>query len=211
MAEAAPPTEQNEARRRGMLEAAAQLIAERGYGDTRIADVAKRAGVSSGLVIYYFGTRDRLLVDALRFSEETFYESATKAMTEVVDFRERLTMIVDWCCVPDGDGEVAESWGLWLDVWATAFRHDEVGAARIAQDRRWRDLVEEVVRDGQASGDVRADVDVRRFALTFTMLLDGIAIQVALSDPDITAALAHDIAIGYAEEQLGLDPMPRRS
>jgi len=31
----------------------------------RYADVAKRAGVSSALVIYYFGTRDRLLVDAL--------------------------------------------------------------------------------------------------------------------------------------------------
>lgn len=211
MAEAAPPTENNEARRRTMLEAAAQLIAERGYGETRIADVAKRAGVSSGLVIYYFGTRDRLLVDALRYSEESFYEYAAQAMTEVVDFRERLTMIVDWCCVPDGDGDIPESWGLWLDVWSTAFRHDEVGAARIAQDRRWRDLVEEVVRDGRASGDVTREVDVRRFALTFTMLLDGIAIQVALSDPDVTAAVAYDLAIGYAEEQLGLAPMPRRS
>lgn len=57
-----------------MLRAAAELICERGFGDTRIADVAKRAGVSSALVIYYFGTRDRLLVDALRYSEESFYE-----------------------------------------------------------------------------------------------------------------------------------------
>ena len=66
MAEPAPATENNEARRIDMLRAAAELICERGFGDTRIADVAKRAGVSSALVIYYFGTRDRLLVDALR-------------------------------------------------------------------------------------------------------------------------------------------------
>jgi AcrR family transcriptional regulator len=52
MAEPAPATEQNEARRIGMLRAAAELICERGFGDTRIADVAKRAGVSSALVIY---------------------------------------------------------------------------------------------------------------------------------------------------------------
>ena len=75
MAEPAPATESNEPRRIEMLRAAAELICERGFGDTRIADVAKRAGVSSALVIYYFGTRDRLLVDALRHSEESCYEA----------------------------------------------------------------------------------------------------------------------------------------
>ena len=46
MAEPAPATEQNESRRIEMLRAAAQLIRERGFGDTRITDVATRAGVS---------------------------------------------------------------------------------------------------------------------------------------------------------------------
>src|SRR5829696_2470596 len=126
MAEAAPQTEGNEARRRAMLQAAAALISERGFGETRIADVAKRAGTSSGLVIYYFGTRDRLLVDALRYSEEAFYDAATSLL-----------------------------------------------------DSRWRALVERVVREGQGSGDV-GDVDTRRFAITFSVLLDGLATQVAL-------------------------------
>lgn len=211
MAEAAPPTEGNEARRRAMLEAAAELISERGFGETRIADVAKRAGASSALVIYYFGTRDRLLVDALAYSEESFYDSAAKMLAEVTGFRERLSTIVEWCCVPQIDGEVNGAWGLWLDVWATAFRHDEVGEARVQQDRKWRDLVEGVLRDGQSAGEVSAELDVPRFALTFTMLLDGIATQVALKDPDINVDLAYDIAIEYAEEKLGLDPMPRRS
>lgn len=193
-----------------MLEAAAELISERGFGETRIADVAQRAGSSSGLVIYYFGTRDRLLVDALRYSEEAFYEAAAETLAEVTDFRERLSAIVEWCCVPQG-GEVNGAWGLWLDVWATAFRHEEVGEARTVQDRKWRDLVEGVLRDGQASGEIAQDLDVPRFALTFTMLLDGIATQVALRDPDVDAALAYDLAIEYAEEKLGLAPLPRRS
>jgi AcrR family transcriptional regulator len=210
MAEAAPATENNEARRRAMLEAAAELISERGFGETRIADVAKRAGASSALVIYYFGTRDRLLVDALRYSEEVFYANAAAMLEEVTGFRERLSTIVEWCCIPQIDGEVTGAWGLWLDVWATAFRHEEVAEARLGQDRQWRDLVEGVLRDGQKAGEVCADLDVARFALTFTMLLDGIATQVALEDPDITADLAYDIAIEYAEGQLGLDPFPRR-
>ena len=87
MAEPAPATENNEARRVEMLRAAAALICERGFGDTRIADVAKRAGVSSALVIYYFGTRDRLLVDALRHSVESFYGAAEHAGRDSVAAR----------------------------------------------------------------------------------------------------------------------------
>lgn len=206
MAEAAPQTEGNEARRRAMLQAAAELISERGYGDTRIADVAKRAGTSSGLVIYYFGTRDRLLVDALRYSEESYYEAAATLLDDEPDFRKRLSMLVEWSCVPELPGEVHGSWGLWLDLWATALRHREVREARVELDGRWRDLIERIVREGQESGDVGKDVDPRRFALSFTIVLDGLSTQVALDDPEITSDLAREIAMAFAEQQLGLSP-----
>jgi AcrR family transcriptional regulator len=210
MAEAAPQTEGNEARRRAMLQAAAELISERGFGETRIADVAKRAGTSSGLVIYYFGTRDRLLVDALRFSEEAYYDTASTLLDEESDFRKRLSMLVGWSCVPSLPGEVSGSWGLWLDLWATALRHPEVRDARDELDGRWRDLIERIVAEGQQSGDVAADVDLRRFALTFTIVLDGLSTQVALDDKEITSDVAYDIAMEYAEQRLGLAPSKRR-
>ncbi len=211
MAEAAPQTEGNEARRRAMLQAAAELIAERGFGETRIADVAKRAGTSSGLVIYYFGTRDRLLVDALRFSEETYYDAAAKLLGEEQDFRKRLSMLVEWSCVPELPGEVSGSWGLWLDLWSTALRHPEVREARVELDARWRDLLERIVREGQESGAVGADIDPRQFALTFTVLLDGLSTQVALDDAEITSDVAYDIGMEYAEQRLGLSPSKRRA
>ena len=50
-----------EQRREQMLRAALEVIVERGYADTRIADVAERTGTSPALVIYYFKTRDQLL------------------------------------------------------------------------------------------------------------------------------------------------------
>jgi len=211
MAEAAPPNEGNEPRRRAMLQAAAELISERGFGETRIADVAKRAGASSGLVIYYFGTRDRLLVDALRFSEEAFYDAATGLLGQEDDFRKRLSMLVEWSCVPQLPGEVSGAWGLWLDLWATALRHPEVREARVELDARWRDLVERVVQEGRKAGAVGGDVDTRRFALTFSVLLDGLATQVALGDEEISSDVAHDIAMDYAEQKLGLSPGKRRA
>jgi AcrR family transcriptional regulator len=206
MAEPAPATEQNEARRIGMLRAAAELICERGFGDTRIADVAKRAGVSSALVIYYFGTRDRLLVDALRYSEESFYEAAEQMLAEVPSLRERLSLLIRWTCVPEGYDEIPGAWGLWFDLWAQAFRHDEIKAGRVELDARWRKMIVDAIK----SAELDTKVNARMFALEFAALLDGLAIQVALDDPEVDSDLAYEIAMHFAERELDLPPEKKR-
>ena len=205
MADPAPATEQNEARRIEMLRAAAELICERGFGDTRIADVARRAGVSSALVIYYFGTRDRLLVDALRYSEESFYEAAEKMLAEVPSLRERLSLLIQWTCVPEGADEIPGAWGLWFDLWAQAFRHDEIKAGRAELDSRWRKMIVDALDSSELSSKEK-----RMFALEFSALLDGLSIQVALEDPEIDSDLAYDIAMHFAERQLNLPPAKKR-
>lgn len=205
MAEPAPATEGNEARRTEMLHAAAELICERGFGDTRIADVAKRAGVSSALVIYYFGTRDRLLVDALKHSEESGYAAAEAMLAEEKSLRERLSLLIKWTCVPSRDDEIPGAWGLWFDLWAQAFRHDEVKAGRIELDARWRRMIVDAIE----SADLHGDVDARMFALEFGALLDGLSIQVALEDPEIDSNVAYDIAMRFAERELDLPPVKK--
>ncbi|OBF31537.1 TetR family transcriptional regulator [Mycobacterium sp. ACS1612] len=205
MADPAPATEQNEARRIEMLRAAAELICERGFGDTRIADVAKRAGVSSALVIYYFGTRDRLLVDALRYSEESFYEAAEQMLAEVPSLRERLSLLIQWTCVPEGSDEIPGAWGLWFDLWAQAFRHDEIKAGRAELDARWRTMIVDALGSSGLSAK-----DKRMFAMEFSALLDGLSIQVALEDPEVDSDLAYDIAMRFAERELDLPPAKKR-
>jgi AcrR family transcriptional regulator len=211
MADPAPATENNEARRTEMLRAAAELICERGFGDTRIADVAKRAGVSSALVIYYFGTRDRLLVDALRHSEESFYEAAEKMLAEVTSLRERLSLLIKWTCVPQADNEIPGSWGLWFDLWAQAFRHDEVKAGRVELDARWRRMIVDTIKSAEASDELDVDIDARMFALEFSALLDGLSIQVALDDPEVDSDVAYQIAMRFAERELKLPPAKKRA
>jgi AcrR family transcriptional regulator len=200
MAEPAPATENNEPRRIEMLRAAAELICERGFGDTRIADVAKRAGVSSALVIYYFGTRDRLLVDALRYSEESGYEAAEKMLAEIPSLHERLSFLIKWTCVPESDSDMPGAWGLWFDLWAQAFRHDEVKAGRVELDARWRSMIVDAIK----SADLDADIDARLFALEFSALLDGLSIQVALEDPEVDSTVAYNVAMRFAERELNL-------
>ncbi len=189
-------------RRHDMLRAAAELIAERGIGDTRIADVAERVGASPALVIYYFKTKGRLLGEALRYSEQRFYDAAEAMLERTTTLRSRLETLVQWTCVPQKADEVPGAWGLWFDLWATAFRVDEVRRDRIELDQRWRDMISRLVREAQASGEVAKDIDADDFAITFAALLDGLSIQVALRDPVVDVNRALDIALRFASQRL---------
>jgi AcrR family transcriptional regulator len=203
MAQGEPASQGNANRRLEMLRAAAEVMSERGFAETRIADVAARAGASSPLVIYYFGTKDRLLLDALRYSETSLFEQVAQMMADVPTVRERLSMLIRWTCLPHETDLIPAIWGLWLDLWAQAIRHDEVARGRAELDDRWRSVIAEIVESGRRDGDI-GDVDVRRFAITFAALLDGLSIQVALSDAEVDGNTAYEIALGFVERELAL-------
>ncbi len=194
-------------RRDQMLVAAAELITERGFSETRIADVARRVGASPALVIYYFGTKDELLTGALRYSEEKFYVACNEMLANTPGVRERLEQLVRLTCVPDGNDQVGGAWGLWFDLWAQAFRHPLVAKDRLELEKRWRSTIAGVVADAVTSKEI-PQVDADDFAVTWAVLLDGLSIQVALADPIVDAERAYDIAMRFAEQALGL-PMGR--
>ncbi|WP_073253038.1 TetR/AcrR family transcriptional regulator [Cryptosporangium aurantiacum] len=191
-------------RREQMLQAAVEVICERGFSDTRIADVAKRTGASPALVIYYFGTKDGLLTAAFRYSEDQFYSRTADVLEQLGTAAARLETLVRLTCVREGAGEDPGAWGLWFDLWAQAFRHPEVARDRVESDQRWRDTIARVVRDGQRTGEF-AELDVLEFAVTFSALLDGLSIQVALSDPEVDSDRATAIAMRFASDALGFE------
>src|SRR5690242_1437830 len=61
------PTE----RRREIIQAAADIFAQRGFDSATVAEVAKKAGVSAGTVLHYFGSKAGLFEDVMheRFLE----------------------------------------------------------------------------------------------------------------------------------------------
>jgi AcrR family transcriptional regulator len=197
-------------RRDQMLAAASTLIAERGFHDTRIADVAKRVGASPALVIYYFGTKDSLLTEALRWSERSFYAATEDMLRSTDKLHDRLEILGEWTLVADKQQDLTGDWGLWFDLWAQAFRHPEVKKDRAALDAQWRTLIARIVQDAVDTGEIE-DVDVAEFAIMWGSLLDGLVVQVALDDPVVGVTLARRIALEMADKELGVDGRPRRT
>jgi hypothetical protein len=61
-----------------------------------------------------------------------------------------------------------------------------------------------IVRDGIATGEFQA-VDADDFALRFASLVDGLAIQVVLDDPDVPRSRMLEVCLRIAGEELGFD------
>ena len=189
-------------RREQMLRAALDVIADRGYADTRIADVAERTGISPALVIYYFKTKDQLLADAIRFAEDGWYAEGQRRMSALPTAAARIEEIVAMTCLPEADTESHDSWLLWLDFWALAARSPQVADLRRNADERWRDLIVSLVHSGQEAGEFRA-VNADDFAVLMSALLDGLAIQIALTDPVVGPERSFELSMTFIAEQLG--------
>jgi AcrR family transcriptional regulator len=203
-AEAAGAVGTADHRREQMLRAALEVIADRGYADTRIADVAERIGISPALVIYYFKTKDQLLTEAIRYLENIWFADGQRRMSALPTAVARIEEIVAMSCLPEADAEPHSSWTLWLDFWALAARNAEVAGLRQKDDERWRDLVGSLVRSGQEAGEFRA-VDPDDFATLLCSLLDGLAIQIGLDDPVVGPERSFQLCMRFIADQLGFE------
>jgi AcrR family transcriptional regulator len=206
-----PREELSEARRTQILRAAVGVIGERGVCDTRISDIAARAGTSSALVLYYFETKDRLLAEALAFSEDRFYEETAAELATIESARDRLVRLIELSCSADtAEEHWVDEWVLWLDMWARSPRDPDVGRNREAMDRRWRDQIADIVRAGQARGEF-GPVDPDDFALRLSALNDGLVIQVVLGDPAVSPSRMTEICLRMAAGELGFEVPARPS
>jgi AcrR family transcriptional regulator len=196
-------------RREQMLHAALEVISARGYADTRIADVAERAGVSPALVIYYFKTKDQLLTEAIRYYEDTWYAVGQSKMAGLPTAAARLEEFVAMSVLSEADPEPASSWQLWLDFWAQAARNPEVASVRQKSDERWREAIGALVHEGQEAGEFR-QVDPESFAIYLSSLMDGLTIQIALEDPVVDSVRAYELSMRFVADQLGFDWTPGR-
>jgi AcrR family transcriptional regulator len=196
-------------RREQLLDHALAVIAERGFPETRIADVAASAGISPALVIYYFKTRDQLLTEAIRLNEDRWYAEGTARIAAIPTAAGRLEELIAMSCLPEADADDRVSWVIWLDLWAQAARHPEVGAVRQEFDDHWRRTIADLVTEGQQSGEFKT-VDPEDFAVSLSALLDGFAVQSALSDPVVDNARAFRLSMTFASAELGFDWSPKK-
>jgi AcrR family transcriptional regulator len=183
-----------------IVAAAAEVLYERGLFDTRIGDVAQRAGTSSPTILYYFESKDRLLEEAVDYTDREFYARVTEGQARQVRSSDKLVHLVEEISL--GPGGLTD-WTLWMEIWVRARRDENVRETYFRLDRRQRKLIADIVREGQASGEFVPGADPDEFALSLSGMLDGLGVQVTLGQPDVTADRMIDRCLALASSELG--------
>jgi AcrR family transcriptional regulator len=184
-------------RRPQLLAAAAEVISERGFDATRIADVADRAGTSPSAILYWFESRDELLAEALIADENRFDEDLSTRLARLDSPSARLLELLE-ASANEYD------WTLWIELWTRALRDPSVRAARERLDDRWRATLARIVTAGAKSGEF-APEDVDGAAHTLASLIDGLAVQVTLSDGTMPQERMLELSVIAANSLLNVD------
>jgi AcrR family transcriptional regulator len=111
-----------------VLRAAMDIIVERGLDRLRLAEIARRTKMSEGHVLYYFGTKDRILIETLVWSEAGVTERRRAAIGAAEPGWDQLRVFVDHYLPRDFEDPV---WALWVESWAR--RHVEGRAAPLRE------------------------------------------------------------------------------
>ena len=180
--------------------AAAEVMYERGLFDTRIGDIAERAGTSSPTILYYFESKDRLLEEAVAYADAQFYERLSEGQERIESPAGRLVHLIEETSLGPGG---LNDYTLWMEIWVRARRDESVRDSYFRLDRRQRNLIADIVRAGQAAGEFRAEVDPDAFALLLSGLLDGLGVQVTIGQPDVSPERLVDACLGLASRELG--------
>jgi AcrR family transcriptional regulator len=184
-----------EVRREEILAAAVDEVQTRGFGATRVADVAKALGVSPALVFYHFETKDRLLAAALQQAVERdlarLDATVARGRTPIERVRGILRLYA-----PQGN---APGWTLWVDAWAEALRNKEMRDVARELDHRWKETLADAIRAGNADGTFHCpDADATAWRLT--AMLDGLAVQVTVTHNLTRAQLSRWVRAAAAAE-----------
>ena len=183
-----------------IIAAMRESVGTRGAAGSTFDHVAREAGVSRGLLHYYFGTKERLLVEVVRHDSEI----RIGAMEERIALAQSVDEIVDAMVVGlqefiEGEpGSQAVTYEM-----LSASRHSAEIRAELAEFyRRWREHLAEVLREKEREGVVTLNANPEAVASLLFALGDGFGIQM-ISDPDWDKEATFALGVSIARSLLG--------
>ncbi|MGW7200366.1 TetR/AcrR family transcriptional regulator [Streptomyces chryseus] len=163
-----------------MLEEAMALIAEHGLAALTMSALAERLDTSGGHILYYFGSKDRLLLEALRWSENDLAGERRLLLGRRTTAERKLDQFLE-LYLPRGPRD--PRWMLWIELWARTAANEDLRQAQEEMDRGWQQDLEALLARGVERARF-APMDIPVHASQLLALLDGLSTRVVLGQPD---------------------------
>ena len=190
-------------RREHLMAAAARVLVRDGTAGMRVRDVAVEAGVSTGVVHYYFGSKDEMLVHALRWAIGKPAERFA-GLRQSGDHLHVLAALLE-VSLPY-PGVLFDEYVLWLELW-TAATHDpalQPVCEDLASD--YRDEIFALVKEGTNAGAFRPVADIDVVAERISAMVDGLCFRNVVGYSWTPLERVRALLRAFACEQLGISP-----
>jgi AcrR family transcriptional regulator len=167
----AAPSVARSAADEALLDAAERLLVEVGYAGITTRRLAEEAGVNHGLVHYYFGSMENLLVRVLeRFTERLTARQRALYAAEDVPFIEKWRQAMRYLV-----GEDVEYEKIWLELQALAWNHPELRDRVARVNAEWRKVLTEAF--DQPRRDYGIDMPLDALVSLVMTLNEGIILE----------------------------------
>jgi AcrR family transcriptional regulator len=125
-----------------LLDAAERLLVEVGYAGITTRRLADEAGVNNGLVHYYFGSNEALLVRALERFTERLIARQRELYAADLPFVEKWRTAMRYLVSEDATYEK-----IWLELQALAWNNADLSARLARVNAEWRAVLTEAFRE----------------------------------------------------------------
>ena len=188
---AAPTDERRSDKYQRILAAAIEVIAEHGFFQARVSEIANRAGVADGTIYLYFRNKEQVLLAAISNAFSAFLELANAELRSVQDPREQLRRLALLHLTSLGSDRKLAT------VFQTELRQSVRLLTQFSQHelKQYFDLIRAVVREGQQAGVFRPELSDKIVANCFFGALDEMVTSWLLSDHEYSLARAADALI----------------
>jgi AcrR family transcriptional regulator len=183
-----------------IVEAMRASVAERGFAASTFDQVARAAGVSRGLLHYYFGTKERLLVEAVRRECEIRFEQLDQAMAGANSADDVLGALVHTFEAFIGEGP--KPGVMFFEMLTLAQRNADIAKHLAELGQTFRAFIAEELRAKDEAGEIELRTDPDTAATFVLALADGLTVRL-LSEPDFDIGLAVAQAAAATRALLG--------
>jgi AcrR family transcriptional regulator len=197
--------EGEERRRHDLIEATLDCVAERGLGGATVRAIARRAGVTAGLIRHYFPGKEELLQAAYATIVGRMTEQAKATLgMEQPDPRRRLAAFVGANLGPPVVD--ARTFSLWAGFVGRAHAYPTLAAAHREGYLGFREEVEALIAEVLAgSGRMTGEAELRRYAIAINAIIDGLWIEGCVAPDMFDNRELAEIGIDSVEALLGLN------
>ncbi|MGH8957754.1 MAG: TetR/AcrR family transcriptional regulator [Acidimicrobiia bacterium] len=162
-----------------IIRSAYRVMARRGSHRHSLQDIATEAGVSKGLLLYHFGSKDRLLLATMRWALQGTAERIRRRMAKAIGSEQTIGALIDAVFIsPQANRDF---YMFYLDLLEHQARVPSFRTLSEMLDEIINGLYAEVIQKGQDEGVFAVD-DVRIAARHMRALIEGTFLQWLQSD-----------------------------